>query len=180
MKLPLHVLYLEDVVRDAELVEDTLSAHGITCQIRRVETETDFLAALDEGGFEIILADYTVAGLDGLSALRIAQERSPDVPFIFVSGTLSQDLAIEALKSGATDCVAKSELPRLVPSLERALREARERTERIQAEVERQAHLRFLESLDEVNQAMAPMTWNRRRVRCLRSSFRPLAAIGPG
>jgi PAS domain S-box-containing protein len=154
MKLPLHVLYLEDDVRDAELVQDTLAAHGITCQIRRVETETDFLAALDEGGFEIILADYPLAGLAGLSASHIAQERSPDVPFIFVSETLSQDLAIEALKSGATDCVAKSELPRLVPSLERALREARERTERIQAEVERQAHLRFLESLDEVNQAI--------------------------
>ena len=101
MKLPLHVLYREDDVRDAELVQDTLSAHGITCQIRRVETETDFLAALDEGGFEIILAHYTVAGLDGLSALHIAQERSPDVPFIFLSGALSQDLAIEALKPNA-------------------------------------------------------------------------------
>jgi DNA-binding NtrC family response regulator len=124
MKLPLHVLYLEDDAREAELVQDTLAAQGITCQIRRVETETDFLAALNDGGFEIILADYTVRGLDGLSALNIAQRRSPDVPFIFVSGTLSQDLAIEALKSGATDCVAKSELPRLVPSLKRALREA--------------------------------------------------------
>jgi PAS domain S-box-containing protein len=154
MKLPLHVLYLEDDVRDTALVQDTLAEHGIACQIRRVETETAFLSALDEGGFEIVLADYTVPGLDGLSALNIARQRSPDLPFIFVSETLSQDLAIEALKSGATDCVAKGELPRLAPSLKRALREARERTERIQAEVERQAHLRFLQSLDEVNQAI--------------------------
>jgi len=154
MKLPLHVLYLEHEVRDAALVHDTLAVRGITCEIRRVETETDFVAALDEGGFEVILANYTIAGVDGLAALNIAQERSPDVPFIFVSETLRQDVAIEALKSGATDCILKSELPRLVPSLKHALREARDRTERIQAEVERQAHLRFLESLDEVNQAI--------------------------
>jgi PAS domain S-box-containing protein len=154
MKLPLHVLYLEDDVREAALVQDTLAEHGVTCQIRWVETQAQFIAALDEGGFEVILANYTIAGLDGLSVLLIAQERSPDVPFIFVSGTLSQELAIEALKSGATDCVAKSELPRLVPAIERARREGRERTERIQAEVERQAHLQFLESLDAVNKAI--------------------------
>src|ERR1700751_249871 len=134
MKLPLRVLYLEDDIRDAELVQDTLAADGITCTVRRVETETDFLAALDEGGFEIILAEYTLPGFDGLSALNIARQRSPDVPFIFVSGALREDLAIEALKSGATDYVVKSGLPRLVPSLKRALREARERTERSHAE----------------------------------------------
>jgi DNA-binding response OmpR family regulator len=70
MKLPLHVLYLEDDTRDAELVQDTLAAQGITCRIRRVETETDFLAALNDGGFEIILADYTVPGLDGVIGLE--------------------------------------------------------------------------------------------------------------
>jgi len=117
MKLPLRVLYLEDDIKDSERVRDTLAADGITCQVRRVETKTDFLAALDEGGFEIILAEYDLPGFDGLSALNIAQQRSPDVPFIFVSGTLREDLAIKALKSGATDYVAKSGLPRLVPSL---------------------------------------------------------------
>ena len=131
-----------------------MAVRGITCKIRRVETQTDFVAALDEGGFEVILANYPIAGLDGLSALNIAQERSPDVPFIFVSETMRQDVAVEALKSGATDCILKSELPRLVPSLKRALRDARDRTERIQAELERQGHLRFLESLDQVNQAI--------------------------
>src|SRR6266481_786998 len=134
MKLPLRILYLEDDIRDAELVQDALAADGITSQVRRVETEKDFLAALNEGGFEIILADYTLPGFDGLSALKIAQQRSPDVPFIFVSGTVSEDLAIDALKSGATDYVVKSGLPRLAPSLKRALREARERTERSHAE----------------------------------------------
>jgi DNA-binding response OmpR family regulator len=134
MKLPLRVLYLEDDIRDAELVQNTLAADGITSQIRRVETETDFLAALDEGGFEIIMANYSLPGFDGLSALKIAQQRLPEVPFIFVSGTLGEDLAIDALKSGATDYVVKGGLRRLVPSLKRALREARERTERSHAE----------------------------------------------
>src|SRR5947209_2300667 len=100
MKLPLRVLYLEDDLRDAELVQDTLEADGITSQVRQVETETDFKAALDEGGFGIILADYTLPDFDGLSALKIAQQRSPDVPFIFVSGTLGEDVAVEALKTG--------------------------------------------------------------------------------
>jgi PAS domain S-box-containing protein len=134
MKLPLRVLHLEDDLRDAELVRDTLEADGFTSQVRRVDTETDFLVALDGGGFEIILADYSLPGFDGLSALKIAQQRSPEVPFIFVSGTLGEDLAIDALKSGATDYVVKSGLPRLGPSIKRALREARERTGRSRAE----------------------------------------------
>jgi PAS domain S-box-containing protein len=134
MKLSLRVLHLEDDIRDAELVQDTLEADGITSQVRRVDTETDFLVALDEGGFEIVLADYALPGFDGLSALKIAQQRAPDLPFIFVSGTGGEDVAIEALKSGATDYVVKSGLPRLGPSVKRALREARERTERSHAE----------------------------------------------
>ncbi|MBV8413712.1 MAG: response regulator, partial [Verrucomicrobia bacterium] len=135
MKLPLHVLLLEDDIRDAELVQDALAADGITSLIRRVETENDFLAALNEGHFEIILADYTLPDFDGLSALKIAQQRSPGIPFIFVSGTLPEDLAIEILKSGgATDYVVKSGLARLAPSLKRALRETRERTKRSHAE----------------------------------------------
>src|SRR5689334_17384752 len=123
MKLALRVLYLEDDLRDAALVQDTLEAEGISSQVRRVETEADFRAALDEGGFEIILADYTLPGFDGLSALEIAQQRSPDVPFIFVSGTLGEEVAVEALKTGATDYVVKTRLRRLVPSVKRALRE---------------------------------------------------------
>jgi DNA-binding NtrC family response regulator len=100
MKHPLRILYLEDDIKHVELVQDALAADRITCQVRQVETETAFLAPLDEGSFEIILAEYTLPGFDGLSALNIARQRSPDVPFIFVSGTLGEDLAIEALKCG--------------------------------------------------------------------------------
>ena len=82
----------------------------------------------------MILADYSLPSFDGLSALKIAALRSPDVPFIFVSGALGEEVAIEALKMGATDYVLKERLSSLVPSVQRALREARERLERKRAE----------------------------------------------
>ena len=126
MKSPLRILYLEDDARDVELVQETLAADGIDCQVTRVETEADFIAALEQGGFDLILADYTLPSFDGLSALKIARRRWPQVPLIFVSGTLGEEVAIEALKIGATDYVFKTRLSRLVPSVKRALREAEE------------------------------------------------------
>src|SRR3984893_17476618 len=134
MKSPLRILYLEDDPRDAELVQETLASDGIRCHITRVETEADFIASLEQGGFDLILADYTLPSFDGLSALKIAQPGWPHVPVIFVAGTLGEDVAIEALKIGATDYVFKRGLARLVPSVRRALREAQERTELSRAE----------------------------------------------
>src|ERR1700736_4047067 len=129
MKSPLRILYLEDEPKDAELVQETLAIDGISCQITRVETEADFVASLEQGGFDLILADYTLPSFDGLSALKIAQRDWPHLPLIFVSGTLGEEVAIEALKIGATDYVFKTRLSRIVPSVQRALREARERVE---------------------------------------------------
>src|ERR1700736_5623294 len=134
MKSPLRILYLEDEPKDAELVQETLAIDGISCQITRVETEADFIASLEQGGFDLILADYTLPSFDGLSALKIAQQHWPHVPFIFLSGTLGEEVAIEALKFGATDYVFKTRLSRIVPSVQRALREAEERVERRRAE----------------------------------------------
>jgi len=134
MKHPLRILYLEDDLRDAELVQETLGAERIFCHVTRVETEADFIASLEQGGFDLILADYTLPSFDGLSALKIAQQNWPRVPFIFVSGTLDEEVAIEALKIGATDYVFKTRLSRIVPSVQRALREAEERTELSRAE----------------------------------------------
>jgi PAS domain S-box-containing protein len=134
MNSQLRILYLEDDARDAELVEETLSADSIPCQITRVETEVDFIASLEQGGFDLILADYTLPSFDGMSALKIAQQNWPLVPFIFVSGTLGEEVAIEALKFGATDYVFKTRLSRIVPSVQRALREAEEKAELSQAE----------------------------------------------
>jgi PAS domain S-box-containing protein len=127
MKSKLRILYLEDDPNDAELVQETLQVEGISCHVTRVETEADFIASLENGGFELILADYTLPSFDGLAALGIAQKRWPHLPLIFVSGTLGEEVAIEALKIGATDYVFKTRLSRLVPSVHRALREAEER-----------------------------------------------------
>src|SRR5580693_4249733 len=134
MKAPLRILYLEDDPRDAELVQGTLEAGGIDCDFTRVETQTELVAALQQGGFDLVLADYTLPSFDGLSALKIAQQGWPQLPFIFVSGTLDEEVAIESLKIGATDYVFKTRLARIVPSVQRALREAEERTERRRAQ----------------------------------------------
>jgi PAS domain S-box-containing protein len=134
MRCPLRVLYLEDDPRDAELVQETLEAEDIPCQITRVETEADFIAALELGGIDLILADYTLPSFDGLSALKIARQGWPHIPFIFVSGTLGEEIAIEALKNGATDYVFKTRLSRITPSVQRSLREAAERSDRRRAE----------------------------------------------
>jgi PAS domain S-box-containing protein len=134
MKSPLRILYLEDDPRDAELVQETLEADGIRCHVMRVETEADFIASLEHGDFDLIFADYTLPSFDGLSALRIAQKGWPHAPFIFVSGTMGEEVAIEALKTGATDYVFKTRLSRIVPSVQRALREAMERSELSRAE----------------------------------------------
>src|SRR3984893_12275175 len=134
MKSPLCFLHLEDDLRDAELVLETLENDGICCQVTRVETEADFIASLEHGGFALILADYTLPSFDGLSALKIARQRCPHIPLIFVSGTLDEEVAIEALKVGATDYVFKTRLSRIVPSVQRALREAEERLDLSRAE----------------------------------------------
>jgi signal transduction histidine kinase/FixJ family two-component response regulator len=130
----LHILHLEDDPRDAELVQAMLETEGFACHVTRVQTQAEFCASLERDGFNLILADYTLPSFDGISALKIAAQRRPEVPFIFVSGTLGEEVAVEALNIGATDYVLKTRLSRLVPSVLRALREATERAERRRAE----------------------------------------------
>src|SRR5215813_7141438 len=134
MPSPLRILHLEDDPRDAELLQARLETEGMLCHVIRAEMQTDFCAALEQGGFDLILADYTLPSFDGLSALKIALKKCPDVPFIFVSGTLGEEVAIEALKIGATDYVLKERLSWIVSWVHRALREAKERIERKLAE----------------------------------------------
>ena len=134
MNAPLRVLHLEDDVRDAKLVHAALVAEGIPIELTRVETELDFVSALNRGGCDLILADYTLPSFDGLSALRIAQRQLPDVPFIFVSGTLGEEVAIEALKTGATDFVLKTRLRQARACGQAGIRELREKARRMDAE----------------------------------------------
>jgi signal transduction histidine kinase/CheY-like chemotaxis protein len=129
----LRVLLLEDSIQDAELIQELLEADYFVCEVTRVQTRAEFLTALEDGGIDLILADYKLPSFDGLSALKLALSARPDLPFIFVSG-FGEEIAIEALTSGATDYVLKTRLSRLVPSVQRALREARERAERKRAE----------------------------------------------
>jgi PAS domain S-box-containing protein len=134
MRNPLRILSIEDDPKDTELIRDLLETEDIACEVTRVETQAAVLASLERGGIDLILADYTLPSFDGLSALKLAKKACPEVPFIFVSGTLGEEVAIEALKFGATDYVVKTRLSRLVPSVVRALREARERAELKQAD----------------------------------------------
>jgi CheY-like chemotaxis protein len=130
MQSELNILHLEEDRLDAELIRDTLCADGILANIVRVETEVEFRCAILKGGFHLILADYSTPGFDGMSALRILQEVNPALPFIVVSGTIGEEIAVETLKSGATDCVLKNRLQRLGMSVRRALAEAEERSSR--------------------------------------------------
>jgi PAS domain S-box-containing protein len=131
---PLRILYLEDDPKDAELVQAMLGAEGVACEVTRVETRADFVASLERDGFDLILADYSLPSFDGISALKLAVDKRPELPFIFVSGTMGEEVAIEALKIGATDYVLKTRLSRILPSVQRALREGEERAERTFAE----------------------------------------------
>ncbi len=130
----LRILNLEDSPLDAELIRANLLEGGIDCEVNLVQTRTDFVAALEKGGFDLILSDYTLPSFDGLSALEMTREICPKVPFILVSGALGEEMAIETIKSGATDYVLKHRLERLVPAVRRAVREAEERRERRRAE----------------------------------------------
>jgi signal transduction histidine kinase/CheY-like chemotaxis protein len=134
VKSPLRILLLEDDARDAELIQELLEADQFDCDVIRAQTRAEFVAGLESAGIDIVLADYKLPSFDGISALKLALDARADLPFIFVSGSLGEEVAIEALKIGATDYVVKSRLSRLVPSVQRALREARERAERKKAE----------------------------------------------
>jgi CheY-like chemotaxis protein len=135
MDSSLRILHLEDDATDSALVQETLVAvGGFHCELTRVDTQPAFCASLEQGGFDLILADYTLPSFDGLSALHLATERRPELPFIFVSGTLDEEVAIESLKVGATDYVFKTKMERIVPSVRRALREAGERIRRAETE----------------------------------------------
>jgi PleD family two-component response regulator len=147
MKHTLRILNLEDAEDDSELVRMILGREGIECELVRVETREDFGAAIERGGFDLILADYSLPSFDGLSALKIAERKCPGVPFIFLSGAIGEEFAIETLKRGATDYVLKSNLSRLAAAISRALLEVEEHTKRRQAEKELERYRKHLEEM---------------------------------
>jgi len=131
---PLRILHLEDSDLDAELIEAELETLGHPFAIERVMTRDAFAAAAMPGRHDLILADYVLPTFDGVSALGIARAQCPDTPFIFCSGTLGEEVAVEALKNGATDYVTKQRLDRMPRTIVRALAEARARHEKAAAQ----------------------------------------------
>ena len=130
MNNEIKVLLLEDSKYDEELIRHALRQENVLFHLKRVDTEPAFVKEITESPPDLILSDFSLPAFDGMSALALAREKCPEVPFIFVTGTLGEEVAIETLKKGATDYVLKHRLSRLVPSMHRALREARERDDR--------------------------------------------------
>ncbi len=132
----IEILHLEDCPLDASLIHTWLERESVAFRvsIERVGGEAEFRSALRSKTYDLILADYSLPGFDGLAALEIARRECPDLPFLFVTGTLGEEVAVETLKRGATDFVLKQRLERLAPAVSRALAEARERLERQRAE----------------------------------------------
>lgn len=144
MTSPLHIVHVEDNLKDAALIEAFLETEGIDCDITCVSRRNDFCAALEKPLLDLILSDFSMPGFDGLSALEIARKHRPDVPFIFLSGTIGEELAVEALKEGATDYVIKDRMTRLPIAIRRALREREDSKQRRQIEAElRKSEERF-------------------------------------
>ena len=151
MKCPLHILHLEDDPNDAALVQATLEGEGIICATTCVQSRADFVTALEQGGIDLVLSDFSLPAFDGLSAVEIVRARWPDLPVILVSGSLGEERAIDSLKSGATDYVLKERLARLGPAVCRAMQEVEEHTEsrRVEAklrETEQRLQIVFSES----------------------------------
>jgi signal transduction histidine kinase len=147
---PLRILHLEDDALDAELARAAIHAAKIPAEIRRVETEEEFRQSLERPEFDLILADFALPSFDGISALEIAHRLRPELPFIFVSGTLGEEIAIDSLKQGATDYVLKQRLKRLPLAIARAVAEMRERVRRREAEIELR---RAVEAAEAANKA---------------------------
>jgi PAS domain S-box-containing protein len=130
MSILLKILIVEDVATDMELVAKELERAAIGCEIRRVDTAVDYRRELESFRPQMILSDLSMPRFDGMEALAIARRTNPDIPFIFVSGTLGEDNAVRALREGATDYVLKHNLQRLAFAVSRAMRESQERSAR--------------------------------------------------
>ncbi len=127
VKRSLQILSLEDNPHDAEFLRRRLSNEGLNFQFTQVETRPDFTQALDQQKYDLILSDYTIPAFSGREALLLAREKCPEVPFIFFSGTIGDERAVECLKIGAADFVLKDNPSRLGAAIRRAIEETEQR-----------------------------------------------------
>jgi len=147
----LRFLHIEDNPLDAELVEAELRSEWPDCHYALICSEKELYDTLGEGAFDVILADFSLPGFDGLAAMSILKQQSPDTPFLFVTGTMGEEAAIETLKSGATDYVLKLNLSKLIPAINRALRDCRAEAERKRYEQQFKRNYERLEIMQEIN-----------------------------
>ena len=132
----LRVLHLEDSELDHELTRAHLLRGGLRAQVRRIDSEAEFLGALDERDWDAIISDYNLPGFSGLVALDLLKASGRDVPFILVSGEIGEDTAVEAMRNGASDYLLKNNLARLVPALLHAVEATETRHARVRADRE--------------------------------------------
>ncbi|MBU6399321.1 MAG: response regulator [Verrucomicrobia bacterium] len=125
LKVPLRVLQVEDNLAHVEMVRELLGTEGFEVRVRRVETARELEQALTEGNYDVIVSDCTMPAFHGLAALELARQRRPDIPFVFYSGTIGEEAAVESLKRGAMDFVPKGRPEKLGPTIGRVLRERR-------------------------------------------------------
>ena len=130
MPTPLRVLFVEDREDDVELLLRKLRRGDYEPEFERVDTDSELRAALQRRSWEVVLSDWHMPHLDAPAAVAIVKEVAPELPVIIVSGTVGEDIAVEAMRKGAQDFVTKDKLPRLLPAIERELREATLRKER--------------------------------------------------
>jgi PAS domain S-box-containing protein len=128
------LLVLEDNPRDVDLLRTRLQDEAFACDLIVARKQVEFESAVSQGHFDLIISDYNLPDYDGFSALHFAHEKLPHVPFIFLSGTLGEERAIESLQEGAADYIVKSRPARLVPAIRRALERAEEDRERLKTE----------------------------------------------
>jgi PAS domain S-box-containing protein len=146
MNKDLRILHLEDDPDYSDLVKEMLEKEGLRVERVLVDNYADFIAALENNKFDLILGDYSLPACNGLQALQTARQKCPDTPFLLVSGVIGEVAAVESLKCGAADYVLKQWPERLVPSVRRAVQEAQERVERKQAEARLRLQSAALES----------------------------------
>src|SRR4029450_40447 len=146
---PLRIVMVEDVESDAEITLRELTRGGLRVEFRRVETEGELVRECGEFDPDVVLSDFALPKFDGLSALSVVRQLKPDVPFIFVSGTIGEETAVKSLRSGATDYVLKTNLSRLASAVQRAVQEAHERAALRDAEAQVQRSERIFRSFME-------------------------------
>ena len=138
------ILHIEDSREDAELVRALLTEEWPDCLIEVVSNRAAFLKSLENPNYDIVLSDFSLGSFTGLDALAVVRERIPATPFIFLSGTIGEDRAIEALQAGAQDYVLKDRMKRLISAIRRAQRESEERKQRRAARSRRSARFAML------------------------------------